>query len=133
VCRRKLNKILSYLLQLETLVMSSTGVVTVANDAFSPLSKLVSLDLRATPLTDYESGVFGGLLSLRELYADDPKLCCSYFLPDAITDLDLCSTPRVELSSCNDLLHNDFFRTFLWIFAVLAIVGNAGVFLYRYM
>ena len=36
-----------------------------------------------------------------------------------------------ELSSCSDLLAQDFFRVFLWTFSVLAIVGNAGVLTYR--
>ena len=110
--------------------LSGTGVVSVSDDAFSPLSKLVSLDLRETPLTSYESGVFRGLHSLRELYVDDPKLCCSYFHPDPSV-LDQCHAPEDELSSCDDLLQTDVFRVFLWLLASLAIVGNVGVLVYR--
>ena len=35
------------------------------------------------------------------------------------------------LTSCSDLLAQDFFRVFLWTFSVLAIVGNAEVLIYR--
>ena len=89
-------------------------MVSVSDYALSPLSKLVKLDLRDTVLTSYESGVFGGLHSLRGLYADDYRLCCPFFHPDQSV-LSQCLTPRDELSSCDDLLQNNFFRVFLWL------------------
>lgn len=39
--------------------------------------------------------------------------------------------PSDELTSCSDLLTKDFFRMFLWIFAFLSLIGNAGVLCYR--
>ena len=73
------------LFKVESLSLAHTGIVTIENGALGAMPSLVSLDLRATPLVNYQSGVFDSILKLRSLYAEDAKLCCSYFHPKVIT------------------------------------------------
>ncbi|KAL8597223.1 hypothetical protein ACOMHN_051536 [Nucella lapillus] len=88
------------------------------------------LDLRGCPLETFFPGVFHGLNQLEMVYADNYKLCCSADLPDGLT-ADQCRAPRDEISSCDALLRTDVFRVFLVFYAVLALIGNVGSFVYR--
>ena len=42
-----------------------------------------------------------------------------------------CSAHKDEISSCDDLLQSNFFRSFLWMIAVISAIGNAHCFLFR--
>ncbi|KAL8594721.1 hypothetical protein ACOMHN_051667 [Nucella lapillus] len=115
------------ILQLETLVMTNTAVKHLQAGVLGRLQQLASLDLRGSPIDHFDIQVFQGMDKLRALRTDNSKLCCS--LPES--SLSRCDAPMDELSSCDDLLSSDFFRVFLWTMSLLAITGNAGVFLYR--
>ncbi|XP_076442674.1 relaxin receptor 2-like [Babylonia areolata] len=67
---------------------------------------------------------------LRLVFADNYKLCCPAVLPAGFPQAD-CHAPSDEISSCDTLLRSDLFRLFLYVFAVLGLIGNAGSFLYR--
>nr|KAG5704710.1 hypothetical protein BaRGS_005166 [Batillaria attramentaria] len=95
------------------------------------LTELTELDLQDNPLRTVNKDAFGGLTELQVVRADDSRLCCSHFYVDQSISLEECDAPRDELSSCSDLLRTDFFRAFLWGLSILAIVGNAGVLIYR--
>ncbi|XP_070203110.1 G-protein coupled receptor GRL101-like [Littorina saxatilis] len=112
---------------LRTLLMTNVGLEVIDDKAFSPLSSLKHLDLRKNPLQRYVEGSLIGLTSLEELHTDESKLCCHYFHPTVLR----CYAPFDELSSCSDLLAQDFFRAFLWVLSCQAIVGNIGVLVYR--
>nr|KAG5695090.1 hypothetical protein BaRGS_015066 [Batillaria attramentaria] len=71
------------------------------------------------------------LSSLQIVYTDDYKLCCEATLPEHF-DVDDCHTQKNEIASCEDLLHSNLYRVSLWIFASLALVGNAGSFVSRF-
>ena len=116
------------LTRLEMLALTGTDLVSIEDRALSSLTRLATLDLRSNRLEKYGSGIFWGLRDLQVLQTDDQKLCCQYFHR---TPLQRCYAPADELSSCKDLLQSDFFRVFLWLLAVLAITGNAGVLIYR--
>ena len=118
---------LGELQNVRSLIMSNVSLEVIRSKVFVPLSKLTYLDIRANPVHSYDKESFGGLTALEELHTDESKLCCSYFHPS----LSRCHAPVDELSSCSDLLAQDFFRVFLWAFSVLAIVGNTGVLIYR--
>ena len=121
---------LAGLKHLKTLALTNTDLVSIADRAFSSLTKLTTLDLRSNRLEEYGSEIFWGIKDLQVLHTDDQKLCCQYFHQ---TPLQKCDAPMDELSSCKDLLQSDFFRVFLWLLAVLAMTGNAGVLIYRMM
>ena len=114
-------------IDLRDLVMVDVSLEVIEGEPFTPLSKLEYLDIRGNSLVSYGKESLSGLTSLSELYTDEFKLCCSYFH----FSTPRCYAPEDELSSCSDLLAKDFFRVFLWILSVLAIVGNAGVLIYR--
>ena len=118
---------LSGLEGLQQLGLRDIGVGSVEDGVLSPLTQLVSLDIRNNPIVSYDKEIFQGLNNLGQLFTDDSKLCCSYFH----SGVEECIAPVDELSSCSDLLRQDFFRVFLWLFSVLAIIGNLSVLLYR--
>ena len=112
---------------LRALIITNIGLEVIVEKPFSLLSDLEYLDVRGNMLVSYEQDSFSGLTSLEELHADESRLCCSYFH----SSVPRCYAPEDELSSCSDLLAKDFLRVFLWILSVLAILGNAGVLVYR--
>ena len=112
---------------LKQLSLRNTGISLIEDRALSALTELKRLDLRDNRIGDYRKDIFWGVGNLEQLLTDDSKLCCSYFHES----LRECLAPFDELSSCSDLLRVDFFRVFLWLISVLAIVGNASVVLYR--
>jgi leucine-rich repeat-containing G protein-coupled receptor 8 len=109
-------------------MLQNIGLRYMGDDALSPLTNLHLLDVSSNAISHIESRCLGGLVELKELFTDNPALCCGYFLPTTTMH---CHAPSDELSSCSDLLAKDFFRMFLWIFAFLSLIGNAGVLCYR--
>ncbi|XP_070198665.1 G-protein coupled receptor GRL101-like [Littorina saxatilis] len=113
------------LTNLQELVMTNTGLQEIMDNALSVLTQLISLDISRNPMVKFDKNPLGGLVRLRELHADNPRLCCLI-----VHDTE-CYAPVDELSSCSDLLRRDVSRVCLWAFSVLALVGNAGVIAYR--
>ncbi|XP_070205907.1 G-protein coupled receptor GRL101-like [Littorina saxatilis] len=62
--------------------------------------------------------------ALRYLDASGSVLPASFNLKN-------CHTVQNLIASCEDLLRSNIYRTFLWIFALLSIVGNIGSFAAR--
>ena len=93
-------------------------------------SKLRAVDLRGCPMTHFPKALFGKLSELREVRADNYKLCCPDNLPPGFNPA-LCQAPTNELSSCRSLLRSHLYRVFLALFAILALVGNFSAFLAR--
>ena len=108
---------------LESLFMKRCNIMGINNEVFSPLSSLKLLDIRENWIKDVFAFSLSGLGELQELHTDMTKLCCDYFHPSLTT----CKAPEDELSSCDDLLSENFFRICLWVIAVVAVVGNIGV------
>ena len=126
--------VLSGLEALETLKLRGTGLRSIREKPFRVLPALRTLDLRGNSLQDYDVGTLAGLGALEVLLTDEPQLCCPYFHPAQQQQqqrLAQCLSPTDELSSCSDLLRTDFFLVSLWLMAVLAVLGNAGVILFR--
>nr|KAG5696488.1 hypothetical protein BaRGS_016527 [Batillaria attramentaria] len=105
-------------------------VEAVAGEGFKSLEELRTLDLRGCPMTTFPRNVFKGLENLDTVYADNYKLCCPVTLPDDFNPL-RCHAPSDEISSCDALLRSDIYRVLLFLFAVLAVFGNVGSFIYR--
>ena len=91
--------------------------------SFQSLTSLQSLDVRTCPLTSFPKSVFRGLGSLRNVLADNYKVCCPATLPVGFV-VGRCLAPRDEISSCDALLRSDLYRVSLAVFATLATVGN---------
>ena len=115
---------------LQVLNLSGSGVDRVRGEGFRLLTRLQVLDLRGSSVSEFPRNVLKDLEELRLVYADNYKLCCSAMLPAGFRLSD-CHAPSDEISSCDTLLRSDFFRLFLYVFAAMALVGNAGSFVYR--
>ena len=116
---------------LKELNLSNSALTCVTPEGFGTTPDLEVLDLRGNALETYPIDMLKALLSLREVFADDFKLCCQATLPDDF-DTDRCHAPSDDIASCEDLLRLDVYRVFLWAFALLAVVGNAGSFVARF-
>jgi hypothetical protein len=64
------------------------------------------------------------------VHTDNNKLCCRQILPDTM-NLKRCFSPVDEVSSCDNLLRSAPYRDFLWLFALVAVVGNVFSFAFR--
>ncbi|XP_070198384.1 G-protein coupled receptor GRL101-like [Littorina saxatilis] len=116
--------------KVEILNLSSSGLDTVSQTGFRLLERLRVLDLQGCPMNTFSPGLFDGLTRLRTIHADNYKLCCPRVRPPSVGSID-CHAPKDEVSSCDDLLRDETYRFFLALYAVLALFGNAGSFIYR--
>ncbi|XP_025084037.1 G-protein coupled receptor GRL101-like isoform X2 [Pomacea canaliculata] len=115
---------------LRKLNLSDCGVETIAGELFTNLTELRSLDLKGSTVNYFPPQTFTSLSKLESLYADNYKVCCPASLPEGFI-LQKCEAPSDEISSCDALLRSDTYRVFLSLFASLALMGNAGSFIYR--
>lgn len=115
---------------LQKLNFSGSGIDHIMGNGFQSLQRLQVLDLSGCQVSTFPRDLFAGLDQLHTVSADNYKLCCSVMLPAGFNSLG-CRAPSDEISSCDALLHSDTYRSFLAVFAALALVGNAGSFMYR--
>ncbi|KAK7087894.1 hypothetical protein V1264_021886 [Littorina saxatilis] len=116
--------------ELRTLNASNSKIEVITEDGFLHTPKLGVVDLRGNRVERFSVNLFNGLKRLVAVYSDNYKLCCRDTLPSNF-EIDSCHAPRDEISSCEDLLRTDVFRAFLWLFCILACLGNAGCLLFR--
>ena len=104
---------------LRKLDVSSNEIVTLESDFLGGLESIEYLFLQDNQIIDFDSSNFASLSDLVLLHTDDFLFCCL-----ANLDEENCLPLPDELSSCEDLMKQDILRAFLWIFGVMAIVGN---------
>ena len=116
--------------KLLSLTLAETGMNGVHRQAFENFSNLEFLDISGNPIERFEKATFEGLRDLQRLKADDQRLCCAHagLYPEAALT---CEAPVDELSSCSDLLRSPILRVTLWLQSLVAVAGNAGVFVFR--
>nr|KAG5710619.1 hypothetical protein BaRGS_013265 [Batillaria attramentaria] len=68
--------------------------------------------------------------SLSNVYAANHKLCCPDTLPSNSYSV-TCEAPSDEFSSCDALLRSNAYRVSLYVFAIMAILGNLACIVYR--
>ncbi|KAL8623880.1 hypothetical protein ACOMHN_050595 [Nucella lapillus] len=83
-----------------------------------------------TLLKSYPVKMLRYLSKLKHVWANDFKMCCQAALPEGF-DLEHCHAPQDNIASCDDLLRSAVYRSFLWIIAVFAMIGNTGSFVAR--
>ena len=109
--------------KLQSLNLSHCHVHQVQGHGFQLFTSLQVLDMRQCPLTTIPKSLFLGLASLRQVFADNYKVCCPATLPVGFV-VSQCLAPSDEISSCDALLRSDLYRVCLAVFATLATVGN---------
>ena len=115
---------------LKTLNMSWSTLTTISDEGFRSTPLLENLDVRGSLLKDFPSDLLRGLVSLKVVHADNYTLCCEAMLPEDF-DVNKCYTEQDLLSSCENLLKSNVHRGFMWIVALLSVVGNVGSFVAR--
>ena len=116
--------------KVEVLNLSMSGLERV-KAAFRGLKHLRVLDLRGCPMNQFPSEVFRGLDQLQTVYTDNYRLCCRSLLPVGFQAAGGCLSPDDAVSSCESLLRSNYYRLFVYVFAVLSVMGNVGSLGYR--
>ncbi|XP_071084038.1 G-protein coupled receptor GRL101-like [Haliotis cracherodii] len=117
---------------LRRLNMSHSHMNYISVGSFSSLQFLEYLDIRQNNILHFYEGSFGGLSSLKQLQTDSYKLCCDSVRPKSLNKHD-CLSSQSTIASCEDLLGQDILRILLWNIAVIAVVGNILVIIYRFI
>jgi hypothetical protein len=115
---------------LRLLNVSFSQIEKISEEGLTFTRDLAVVDLLGNPVITFPTDIFHPLHQLQAVTSDNYKLCCRASLPSHF-DQSACATPRDELSSCEDLLRTDAYRAALWLFALMAIVGNVGCLLFR--
>ncbi|XP_059161227.1 G-protein coupled receptor GRL101-like [Physella acuta] len=115
--------------KLQELILSYMGIEIIRENAFVNLTSLRRLDLKGNNIIYFSSTIFKELNNLRHISTDNYRLCCDHVKPKN-QHVD-CNAPYDEISSCADILRTLLLRAALWIMAVLTIVGNVSVIVYR--
>ena len=98
--------------------------------SISKLANLNEIDIKGNPIAIVSKNAFLGLNKLRKVQASLYKVCCGEILPPNVLP-EHCIAPENEISSCENLLRSDVYRVFLWIFAIVALIGNTGCLVMR--
>jgi hypothetical protein len=115
---------------LRLLNVSFSQIDKISEEGLTFTRDLAVVDLLGNPVTTFPTDIFHPLHQLQAVTSDNYKLCCRASLPSHF-DQSACAAPRDELSSCEDLLRTDAYRVALYVFTVMAIVGNVGCLLFR--
>ena len=107
----------------EVLNLSFSGLQSVVGSGSGVFDQLRTLDLRGCPINYFARQVFKHLHSLRALYVDSYRICCSKVLPNKF-NMEHCHGPSDIVSSCDSLLKHTFYQTLFVIFAVSVLVCN---------
>ena len=102
----------------------------VSDTGFLHLPRLKRLDISGCTLEEFPRNLFTGLTDLQFVKAENYKVCCKDTLPKTF-NVKFCTAPLDEISSCDDLLRSNFYRSFLWLAGISSLLGNAGCFLFR--
>jgi hypothetical protein len=105
-------------------------VRSVVGENFRLTQRLRVLDLRGCLVEEISQDMFQNLKSLKAVYAQTFKLCCSIVLSPQFNPSS-CEAPKDELSSCEDLLGSVVYIVSLSVLAVLAVIGNLTSCIYR--
>ena len=128
---RELNQdVVGFFPNLHVLNVSGCGIEGVGGGGLRAVSELRTLDMRGCPLTQIEKEMLQGLNHLQAVYADSFKLCCTAAQVQSFSTRN-CHAPENEVSSCDNLLRSDVYRTTLATFAVLTLVGNTACLVFR--
>lgn len=112
--------------------LSNTPLAILNPETFRTEShvKLKTLDLRNVDIVYLQPDTFQGVSISSGMYTDTYILCCPQVRGSGIHS-DVCHAPTDPLSSCSDLMGEEFKRALLWLAGLLAVFGNLIVIVYR--
>ena len=92
--------------------LSYSSLNSVRESGLLHLPKLKRLDISGCRLEKFSRDLFRGLVDIQFVQAENYKVCCKVFLPKSFNEK-FCIAPQDEISSCDDLLRSNFYRSFL--------------------
>ncbi|CAG5122748.1 unnamed protein product [Candidula unifasciata] len=111
---------------------SHTLISDFTRQYFSPTLKLQTLDLRGILAQDIDDYLFHDLTISQTLYSDLFQICCPQIKGLIISPRACVAPVDVDaISSCANLIGLDIQRFLLWIVAILAVLGNVTIIVYR--
>ncbi|XP_071488359.1 uncharacterized protein [Diadema antillarum] len=105
----------------ELLNLTGNDIRNIESGAFEGLVKTHTLILDGNDVLNFDLDIFEDLTSLQTLSSELFLFCC------IVPDIEDCSPPEDEFSSCKDLMRSDVLRAFMWILGFSALIGNAFV------
>ncbi|KAH9507262.1 hypothetical protein Btru_056746 [Bulinus truncatus] len=118
---------------LEEIVLHNTKITSV--DWLPRGVILKSLDIRNNSIDTHaihSIDVLNSVVITRAMFTDHFQLCCPQIAGRGIPR-HLCHSPSDAVSSCDDLLADTAQCLLLWVVAVVSVVGNLAVVLYRFI
>ncbi|KAL8598232.1 hypothetical protein ACOMHN_035182 [Nucella lapillus] len=106
---------------LTLLNLSGSSLHTLTGTLRTP--RLRVLDIVNNAVTEFTANMLRNLSSLKAVYTDNFKLCCTVALPQGFNLKD-CYAPLPFLSSCDHLLASGTQRISLYLLVVLILLGN---------
>lgn len=141
----------SSLYNLVNLTIAGSNLPLLEGDLFIDLFNLTYLNLSDSNINILGVGILDNLLKLRifdisknnihltsklftfntmleRIFCDSFTICC---IRPATVTRENCSAQDDDISSCDNLIGNRVLAAFLWLFGMMALVGNASVIIYR--
>ena len=128
---RLASRVFQPLQMLQVLNLSNSYLDVMQKDSFHGLKNLLYLDIRQNDIKTFHRDLFKDLTEIKTMYAPSQTFCCSAFWGGRLLDSNECEAPVDSISSCEDLLQQTAFRVLLWLFTVMALIGNIIVIIFR--
>lgn len=113
---------------LKLLDLSNGEIGDINDETFAGLLNLEELDISKNDIGKVNSKTFAPLTQLIKLTGDEFRFCCLSPQVDKAN----CKPAADAISSCNDLMRENYLRAFLWVFGLMACLGNAFVLIWRF-
>ncbi|GFO11631.1 G-protein coupled receptor grl101-like [Plakobranchus ocellatus] len=115
---------------LQELYLEEAGLTTLISGTFSGLISLKKLNLKANHLLSFSADVLSPTIALETLWTEFPQMCCRGVAPKSLLT-GSCSAPVEPVSTCGNLLGQNFNRIFVWSAAAISVLGNALILISR--
>jgi leucine-rich repeat-containing G protein-coupled receptor 7 len=102
--------------------LSNNQIVALGSGFVEGLLSLKQWSIDHNSITEYNHADFEAMGNLDVLHSDDYLFCCL-----AALDASACLPLPDALSSCYDLMKEDVQRVFLWLFGLMAVLGNLSI------
>ncbi|CAG5115315.1 unnamed protein product [Candidula unifasciata] len=126
------DSVFAQLPRLKHLNLSHSLISKFTSQFFRSKLTLQTLDLRGILTQDLDDYFFHDLTISQALYSDLFQICCPQIRGLVITQRTCVAPVHVDaISSCANLLGIDIQRFLLWIVAILSVLGNVTIIVYR--
>ncbi len=116
----------SGLFELQLAEFSDNIIQSIDQKLFQDKPSMRFIHLRGNPLLQVDAKTFAALDNDTTILVDEPATCCFIENPQC-----RAQNEKAPYLTCQRLLPNISLRVFMWIFGFGALIGNAGVLIWR--